>query len=75
VVECVAASGKNLTTIYVTHGHGDHFFGIGAVLDRFPKARAIATPDVVKAMRKQASPEYVASFWNARYPGRIPEPC
>jgi glyoxylase-like metal-dependent hydrolase (beta-lactamase superfamily II) len=73
VVEWVAASGKNLTTIYVTHGHGDHFFGIGAVLDRFPKARAIATPDVVKAMRKQASPEYVASFWNARYPGQIPE--
>jgi glyoxylase-like metal-dependent hydrolase (beta-lactamase superfamily II) len=25
-VEWVAASGKNLTTIYVTHGHGDHFF-------------------------------------------------
>ena len=42
VVEWVAASGKNLTTIYVTHGHGDHFFGIGAVLDRFPNARAVA---------------------------------
>jgi glyoxylase-like metal-dependent hydrolase (beta-lactamase superfamily II) len=35
-VEWVAASGKNLTTIYVTHGHGDHFFGIGALQDRFP---------------------------------------
>jgi glyoxylase-like metal-dependent hydrolase (beta-lactamase superfamily II) len=73
VVEWVAASGKNLTTIYVTHGHGDHFFGIGAVLDRFPNAKAVATPDVVKVMRKQASPEFVASFWNARYPGQIPE--
>jgi glyoxylase-like metal-dependent hydrolase (beta-lactamase superfamily II) len=73
VVEWVAASGKNLTTIYVTHGHGDHFFGIGALLDRFPDARAVATTDVVKVMRKQASPEYVASFWNARYPGQIPE--
>jgi glyoxylase-like metal-dependent hydrolase (beta-lactamase superfamily II) len=73
LVEWVAASGKNLTTIYITHGHGDHFFGIGALLDRFPNARAVATPDVVKVMRKQASPEYVASFWNARYPGQIPE--
>jgi glyoxylase-like metal-dependent hydrolase (beta-lactamase superfamily II) len=73
VVKWVAASGKNLTTIYVTHGHGDHFFGIGALLDRFPNARAVATPDVVKVMRKQASPEYVASFWKARYPGQIPE--
>jgi glyoxylase-like metal-dependent hydrolase (beta-lactamase superfamily II) len=25
LVEWVAASGKNLTTIYITHGHGDHF--------------------------------------------------
>jgi len=25
----VAATGKNLTTIYATHGHGDHFFGAG----------------------------------------------
>ena len=47
LVEWVAASGKNLTTIYVTHGHGDHFFGIGAVLNRFPNARAMATPDVL----------------------------
>ena len=73
LVEWVAASGKNLTTIYVTHGHGDHFFGIGMLLNRFPKARAVATPDVVESMRRQASPEYVSSFWNARYPGQIPE--
>ena len=73
LVEWVAASGKNLTTIYVTHGHGDHFFGIGALLNRFPKARAVATPDVVESMRRQASPEFVSSFWKARYPGQIPE--
>jgi glyoxylase-like metal-dependent hydrolase (beta-lactamase superfamily II) len=73
LIEWVAASGKNLTTIYVTHGHGDHFFGIGMLLNRFPKARAVATPDVVESMRRQASPEYVSSFWNARYPGQIPE--
>ena len=72
-VEWVAASGKNLTTIYVTHGHGDHFFGIGALLDRFPNAKAVATADVLKVMRRQMSPEFVASFWKARYPGQIPE--
>ena len=73
LVEWVAASGKNLTTIYITHGHGDHFFGIGTLLDRFPDARAVATPGVVKIMRQQASPEFVASFWNVRFPGQIPE--
>jgi glyoxylase-like metal-dependent hydrolase (beta-lactamase superfamily II) len=56
LVDWVAASGKNLTTIYARHGHGDHFFGSGALLDRFPNARAVATPDVVKVMRQQASP-------------------
>src|SRR6202049_3654749 len=73
LVEWVAASGMNLTTIYVTHGHGDHVFGIGALLNRFPRARAVATPDVVESMRRQVSPEYVSNFWNARYPGQIPE--
>ena len=73
LVEWVAASGKNLMTIYITHGHGDHFFGLGALLNRFPKARAVATPRVVEAMRRQASPEFVSNFWEARYPGQIPE--
>src|ERR1700693_4586526 len=73
VVEWVAASGKNLTTIYITHGHGDHFFGIGALLDRFPNAKAVAMPDVLTVMRRQMSPEFVGSFWKARYPGQIPE--
>src|SRR6266702_2154442 len=73
LVDWVAASGKNLTTIYVTHGHGDHFFGIGALLDRFPNARAVATPDVVKLMRQQASPVVLANFWNPLFPGQIPD--
>jgi glyoxylase-like metal-dependent hydrolase (beta-lactamase superfamily II) len=69
----VAASGRNLTTIYVTHGHGDHFFGIGALLDRFPTARAVATPDVVRVMRRRTSPELVAKSWRAWLPGQIPD--
>src|SRR5713101_1504036 len=73
LVDWVAASGKNLTTIYVTHGHGDHFFGIGALLDRFPRARAVATSDVVKHMRQQASRESLATFWSPLFPGQLPE--
>jgi len=72
-VEWVKGSGKNLTTIYITHGHGDHFFGIGALLDYFPNAKAIATPAVVKHMKQQASPDALKSFWNARFPGQIPD--
>src|ERR1700692_1393991 len=67
----VVASGKNLTTIYGTHGHGDHFFGTSTVLERFPSARFVARPDVIKVMRQQASPESLAMFWNPRFPGQI----
>src|SRR4029077_12935161 len=38
----IAASGKNLTAIYATHGHGDHFFGATILLERFPGARFVA---------------------------------
>ncbi|MFF3513137.1 MBL fold metallo-hydrolase [Streptomyces sp. NPDC002573] len=73
LADWVAASGKNLTTIYVTHGHGDHWFGLGTLLERFPGARAVATPAVVEQMKKQMAPEFVASFWSTRFPGQIPD--
>ncbi len=71
LVEWVEAHGKNVTTIYATHGHGDHFFGANTVLERFPGTRFVATPDVVKTMRQQASLQSLASFWNPRFPGQI----
>jgi glyoxylase-like metal-dependent hydrolase (beta-lactamase superfamily II) len=39
----IAASGKNLTYIYVTHAHGDHFFGINMLKRRFPNSDPSAT--------------------------------
>jgi glyoxylase-like metal-dependent hydrolase (beta-lactamase superfamily II) len=69
----VAASGKNLTTIYITHGHGDHWFGISTLLERFPNAKPVATPDVVKVMRQNASPEFLEKIWKAAFPGQIPD--
>jgi glyoxylase-like metal-dependent hydrolase (beta-lactamase superfamily II) len=73
LVQWVKSSGKNLTTIYITHGHGDHFIGIGALHDQFPNAKVVATPAVVEHMKQQASPEFLRAFWNVRFPGQIPE--
>jgi glyoxylase-like metal-dependent hydrolase (beta-lactamase superfamily II) len=73
LVEWVVASGKNLTTIYITHGHGDHFYGIAPLLERFPRARALATPEVIDAMREQTSPAHVTNFWGRLFPGQIPD--
>jgi len=72
LLDWVIESGKNLTTIYVTHAHGDHFFGLKHLLDKFSNARAIATAPVVAAIRDQIKPQYVQSFWEPRFPGQLP---
>ena len=72
LADWVAAKGKNLTTIYITHGHGDHWFGVATLLERFPNARAVATPNTLKVMRQHAAPEVLA-IWGASFPGQIPD--
>ena len=70
LADWVVAAGKNLTTIYVTHAHGDHFFGLGILQDRFPQARAVATPDVVKGMYRQVSPDMLRASGGGAFPAR-----
>ncbi|MEU9063957.1 MBL fold metallo-hydrolase [Streptomyces sp. NPDC048430] len=51
--EWVEASGKDLTTIYITHGHFDHFLGTSTLLDRFPRARVVATEATVRLIEAE----------------------
>ncbi|MBR0743953.1 MBL fold metallo-hydrolase [Bradyrhizobium japonicum] len=67
----VVSRERNLTTIYVTHGHGDHFFGLAPLLDCFPQAKAVAVPEVVDEMKTQLSPASLDGFWRKRIPGEI----
>lgn len=73
LVEWVKSSGKNLTTIYITHGHGDHFFGIELLRQHFPQARAVARPDIIEHMRGELNPAFFNNFWSALFPGQLPE--
>ena len=71
LADWIAASGKRLRTIYITHAHPDHFFGLKLLRDRFPEARAVAPTQVVDAMQAALAPEAVES-WRRRFPGQIP---
>jgi len=71
LADLLASSGKNLTTIYATHGHGDHFFGVNIIRERFPNVRFVASPEVIAVMRRQSSKDVLDSFWNPRFPGQI----
>ena len=72
LADWVASKSRNLTTIYITHGHGDHWFGVGTLLERFPKTRVVATLNTIQVMQGNASPQGLAG-WGAAFPGQIPE--
>lgn len=70
VGDWVEASGKNLTHIFATHGHGDHWFGGAALAERFG-AKVVATPGTTEQMRINVAMR--GAFWDALFPGQIPE--
>jgi glyoxylase-like metal-dependent hydrolase (beta-lactamase superfamily II) len=74
LVEWVKAHGRNLTYVYLTHGHGDHVYGTGQLLRAFPGAQAVATAGTIAEARLQASGEYRDGFWGRLFPGQIPQP-
>ncbi|MET3811045.1 MBL fold metallo-hydrolase [Arthrobacter sp. UYEF3] len=54
LADWIEASGKELTSIYITHGHFDHFLGAAALVQRFPKARVLATGPTVDLIAEEA---------------------
>jgi glyoxylase-like metal-dependent hydrolase (beta-lactamase superfamily II) len=71
LADWVALHNRNLETIYITHAHFDHFYGRGILLDRFPGARAIATPKTLNARQMYLSPS-VERLARPLFPGQVP---
>jgi glyoxylase-like metal-dependent hydrolase (beta-lactamase superfamily II) len=67
----VAAKGRNLTDIFITHGHGDHWFAAGLLAERF-RARVVASAGTIEQM--QASVALRPLLWDKAYPGIPPAP-
>lgn len=63
---------KPLTTIYITHPHPDHLFGLAVVKQAFPQARVFALPHTAEAV-PNAWPNR-QKFWAPTYGNNIPGP-
>jgi len=72
VGDWIEASGRGLRQIYVTHGHGDHWFGAIPLVQRFPGLTVAATEGTAELMRAQNDPQFRAAFWDQVFPGQLP---
>src|SRR6187399_2313812 len=63
---------KHLATIYSTHPHPDHLFGLAVLKQAFPDAKIVALPATVNAAKTGWPARQ--KFWVATYGNNIPGP-
>ncbi len=61
LVQKIKATGKKLTTVYISHSDPDYYFGLDVVRAAFPDAKIVATPQTVAAI--QASKDGKLAHW------------
>jgi glyoxylase-like metal-dependent hydrolase (beta-lactamase superfamily II) len=69
LADWLAAAGKHLTDVYITHAHADHFFGLNTVLQTNPGAKAVALAEIVPFLQEQVTPG-----WMQIWASIIPDP-
>jgi glyoxylase-like metal-dependent hydrolase (beta-lactamase superfamily II) len=67
----VAEKGRNVTDIFITHGHGDHWFAAGLLAKRFG-ARVVASEGTIALMHTSLATR--PFLWDKIYTGIPPSP-
>ncbi|MDQ0069038.1 glyoxylase-like metal-dependent hydrolase (beta-lactamase superfamily II) [Variovorax boronicumulans] len=62
LVQKIKASGKKLTTVYISHSDPDYYFGLDVIQAAFPDAKIVATPQTVAKI--QASKDGKLAYWS-----------
>lgn len=79
LADVIAATGKTLETICITHVHPDHHLGLAAIMERFPDAKPVAHP-LVQSQLSAAARWMLSTMSQGAEPGTfadrvvIPEP-
>ena len=71
--DMIEGVGRRLTTIFVTHGHADHYFGAGHLARRFPGARIVAVPGVVGYIEAHRGQD--VRTWSAMFGDQVEVPA
>lgn len=64
------APAKKLSTLYITHGHYDHWAGIGLFKKRYPGLKVVATAGTIQHMKDSIGPQ-AFKYWDSLFPGQI----
>lgn len=61
LVKRIQANGKHLTTIFISHGDPDYYFGLDVLTRAYPEAKVLATPATVAYIEKTRAPKL--AYW------------
>ena len=64
LVQKIRASGKHLTTIYISHGDPDYYFGLDTLTAAFPDAKVLAPQPVVDHIKATVAGKL--QFWGPK---------
>ena len=70
VVDKIRASGKHLTTIYISHGDPDYYFGLETLTQAFPDAKVMAPGPVVEHINQTKDAKL--AFWGPQMGVDVP---
>lgn len=64
LVEKIRASGKQLTTIYISHGDPDYYFGLETLHAAYPEAKVVASAPTVQHIKQSAAGKL--AYWGPK---------
>ncbi|WP_298984797.1 MBL fold metallo-hydrolase [uncultured Roseibium sp.] len=71
LIDWIKASGKTLKTIYITHGHFDHYIGASIVLEHFPDASLVATKSTIDFIEEERETGRDRAIWSPLFTEEI----